>query len=124
MTSGAKFCFDIAGGGITNPGKTSPPQTSFEMRLKTADNFSIDETLTDIFAQPYLSAGPFQSAKLEASGSEVGGQASFKATLTLKSPLPAGSQFFIKLPLSVFYIKDGAAECAINGGSFTTCKDQ
>ena len=84
----------------------------------------IDETLTDIFAQPYLSAGPFLKAEIRSFGDIVGWVAQVEAELELKSQLPSGSEFFIKLPNSVFYepVSDSIG-CAINDSDYEPCND-
>ena len=118
-----EYCID-ASNNILNPDKTAPPQNSFQLTLQTSDNFLIDETLTGVFAQPQLSAGPFTSAEIELDGSSVavGELTEILASLELKSALPSGGTFFIKLPDSVFYLLDGQdVECSVNSGSFTSC---
>ena len=75
--------------------------------MKTEDGFLIDMTSMDIFAEPYLAAGPFLTANIRSTGSSIVGEAAeIEATVVLKSPLFLGSQFFIRLPTSVFYIQE------------------
>lgn len=76
-------------GNLVNPGMTAPPSTSFEVTLRTADDFLIDQTLSNIFAEPELTAGPFLSASIASEGSIVGAESTFEANLELKSGLPA-----------------------------------
>lgn len=103
-----EYCF-TASGNILNPGKTSPAKNSFQLTLQTSDNYFIDQTLTGVFATPYLSAGPFKSAKIESIGAIVGGEATVRAELVLKSELPTGSSFFIQMPASVFYVPESGS---------------
>ena len=124
IAEGSEYCIDVSNG-IMNPGKTSPPQNSFQLVLETSEGFKVDETLADIFAQPYLSAGPFLSASLESVGNLVGGGATIQASLKLKSPLPPQSLFYIKLPSSTFYLieSDPSVKCAINSSVYQVCND-
>lgn len=111
---------------IVNPGKTSPPQNSFELTLQTSDNFLIDETVAGVFATPYLSAGPFISAAIESNGQTVGETTSLTASLVLKSELPSGSSFWVQLPSYVLYLPESGAssiECKVDSGLYQTCQD-
>ena len=89
----------------------------------TEDGYQIDETLTGVFAYPLLSAGPFLSASVESFGQLVGETTSLEAKIQLKSPLPQGSEFFIKLPDSIFYQAPGnlQLECSVDHSTSTQC---
>lgn len=93
--------------------------------METADAYKIDQTLTNIFAHPYLDAGPFLSAFIASEGDEVGKGTAIDATLVLKSPLPQYSQFYVKLPISTFYVNESDTNvlCSINSASLSSCLD-
>lgn len=95
------------------------------MTLSTADDFLIDQTLSNIFADPELTAGPFLSASVASEGNVVGAESIIEASLELKSGLPAQSTFLINLPDSVFYeAEDGSdIKCTINSQTFSLCKE-
>ena len=93
--------------------------------LQTSDNYQIDEKRTDIFAQDFLSAGPFIQARIESQGNMVGEEAELIAELELKSSLPRDSKFYINLPNSVFYLSESgrSPECSLNNSAMTLCND-
>lgn len=77
-----------------------------------------------VFAEPLLSAGPFFSAEIESDGQIVGDLTTVKARVQLKSELPPNSQFFIKLPDSLFYHDAGGAgqlQCQVNNNPKHEC---
>ena len=70
-----EYCFKVSNG-IFNPETTSPPTQSFIFTVQTSDNFLIDRTTSDVFAQPYLSAGEFLFVSATSQGDTVGADAS------------------------------------------------
>ena len=120
-----ELCIDVSNG-IVNPGKTSPPEDSFQLTLQTDDDFLIDESTTGIFAADSLSAGPFLEARVESTGDTVGELAELRIELKLKSALPDSPSFYLELPASVFYSPEAnnpQTACAINSESFQACDD-
>ena len=97
-----EYCFTISGG-LVNPETTRPPTKSFLVSITTGEGYLVDESDSDVFAQPYLSAGPFNDATMASSGTVVGDQTVITVDLELKSSLPINSKFYVKLPNSVFY---------------------
>ena len=104
-----EYCFTVSEG-LVNPETTKPPTESFLFSIKTGEGYLVDESDSGIFAQPYLSAGPFNAAAMSSSGPVVGDAALITVELDLKSSLPIGSKFHVKLPNSVFYLADQSAE--------------
>ena len=66
-----EYCFTVAGG-LVNPETTRPPNDSFLVSIKTGEGYWVDESSEGIYAQPFLSAGPFNSASISSNGDVVG----------------------------------------------------
>ena len=118
-----EYCF-TASGGLVNPETTRPPTESFLVSITTGEGYLVDESGSGVFAQPYLSAGPFNAAAMSSSGAVVGDAAEITIELALKSSLPIYSKFYVKLPDSVFYAAGQSAEPECRepaSSSFSAC---
>ena len=90
--------------------------------VKTGEGHWVDETSDGIFAQPFLSAGPFNSVSVSSSGTVVGDLTEITIELNLKSSLPVGSKFAFTLPSSVFYAYSEEPRCKEHSeSSFGDC---
>ena len=123
VDAGSEYCFTVSGG-LVNPETTRPPVDSFAVSVKTGENHWVDETTSGIYAQPFLSAGPFNSASVSSSGDVVGDATEITLLLDLKSSLPVNSKFLLSLPSPVFYSSSENPRCKEHSGpSFGDCLD-
>jgi hypothetical protein len=59
---------DAIGAAIMNPSTTASPNDSFMLSISTSDSYQIDALSTGLFADPFLSSGPFIDSSVEFTG--------------------------------------------------------
>jgi len=106
-----------------NPATIASPTDSFKLTISTSDDYLTDGLSADLFAQPYLSAGPFTDPSASFSGPSVVNQlTTISVTVTPASPVPINGYFVLRLPAGVVYHDtSNPPTCAIDSYALAAC---
>jgi hypothetical protein len=92
---------------IMNPSTTASPNDSFALSISTSDSYMIDALSTGLFADPFLSSGPFTDSMVEfTGGSTVNDFTELSFEVTPSALIPSEGYLLVRLPEKVLYLSD------------------
>jgi hypothetical protein len=98
---------DAIDSALMNPSTTANPNDSFALSITTSDSYEIDALSTGIFADPFLSSGPFVESTVQfTGGNTVNDFTELSFEVTPSALIPFEGYLLVRLPVEIVYLSD------------------